>query len=698
VAERRLHATGVVVLMAAVSLAVRLHNVAVFPGTRAPDGFGHFTYIWHLASTGTIPLATAGWSFFHPPLYYAWMASVWNALAALDASTRLKVGTAVIAAAGLVHAVVALALVRRRYPGRTVLHVATAAFLLFLPVQLYSAGYLGNEALNAILCSLAVLATLRLLEHGSIARAVTLGLLLGLAMLTKFTALAMVGGSLASIGLHALFGRKIGRNMTLAATAVVVSLATCGWFYLRNYEVYGTPFRMSRDTLAVSRVENVQSQGERGLAEFLLFDPMIVVRPQWPRGLPLTGDFPLVFARSPLRESVWTGMFANTFFDAVGDQVLPSVTRDEGARRAGQILLALALFPTVLVLAGTIAILSRLFRSGWNDCDGTVMVCFAASMALFVYGARAVPMHAAIKATYLMSSSAMFAYCFAAGLDLLDRRLPSLRTLALGACAALAVTSIAVFTLGTFVCRDYLAAVARDPASQNIEGVVAYAGGDRGRARHLFEQSAATDWHLAQENLAALALDDGQVLESVYRMRLAAALQPAQSFGLPADRAAFDRRTQAEYRNSIGAAYYELGWLDLAEQSLRKSLELDSSIPETSFDLGIVDLTRSLDVADAETRREREQDAARSFARALELDPGFRAAARLASSTATVDGSCRDVPPGEGGSAWTPRRSYPVETTTGDVHASALQRRRHILQLRNDLRSELAGRGCLPEG
>ena len=691
-------ATTALLLMAAISLVVRIHNVVLYPGLRAPDGFGHFTYIWHLASTGTIPLATSGWSFFHPPLYYAWMAWVWNTLDSLDPSIRLRIGTGVIAAAGLTHVAVAFALVRRRYPGRTLLHVAAAGFLLFLPIQLYTAGYLGNEALNAILCSLALLATLRLFERPSARRALVLGLLLGLAMLTKFTALAMVGGVFASIGLRMLLRRSIRRDLPLATLAGAVALVVCGWFYLRNVEVYGTPFRMSRDTLAVSRIENIQAQGKRDLPEFLLFDPMIIVRPQWPRGLPST-EVPSHFERSALRESVWTGMFAHTFFDGAGGQVLPLVTVDNQARRAGQILLLLGLIPTALVLAGIVATMARLYRSGWNDIDGTVLVCFVASVALFVYGARAVPMHAAIKGTYLMAASAMFAYWFAAGLDVLDRRLPRfLRNLALGDCLALAVASVIVFTQGAFVCRDYRERTLKSDLLLNIQGIVAYAGGDREQARHYFERSAVTELHLAQENLAAMALEEGQVLESVYRMRLAALLQPERSFGTPEDRAAFDRNTQAEYRNSIGAAYYELGWIDQAERSLREALVMAPSIPETSYDLGILELTRSLDAPDADTRRQFERDAARSFARAHELDPGFPEAARLASGAASGDGSCRRFPPMKAAQCWTPLRNYPVETATGDLHASALRRRRHITRLRDDLHEALERRDCLPEG
>ncbi|MFN2426923.1 MAG: hypothetical protein ABR587_10815 [Candidatus Binatia bacterium] len=686
--------------MAAISLAVRLHNVAEFPGLRAPDGMGHFTYIWHLASTGTIPLATQGWSFFHPPLYYAWMAWVWNTFDVLDASVRLKLGTAVIATASLSHAAVAWTLVSRRFPANPVLALSAAGFLLFLPLQLFTASYIGNEGLYAVLASLVVLATIRFLDASTTIRALTLGLLLGAAMLTKFTALAFVAGAFTSIALALLAGRRgsrAARVLPLAALAGAVALACCGWFYLRNIEVYGNPFQMSRDTLDVRRIENIQSIGRRNPAEFLLFDPVVVVRPQWPRGIPITMEAPYEQIHDAVRESVWTGLFTNTFFDGPGGQVLPLVTVDEQARRSGQILLALGLLPTALVLVGFLAALGRLARSGWDDTDGPAVVFFVASMSLFAYGVTSVPMHAAVKATYLLSTSCLFAYWLASGLHLLSHRLPPLYSASLVNCAALAVASVVVFTQGALVSRDFVAKTWRGNSWQNLSGFVAYAGGDFAAARHHFERAASGGFHLAQENLAAMARDDGQDLEDLYRMRLASLLQRDAGIGRPADRELHDRRTQAEYRNSIGAAYYQLGWIDEAESSLRESLALEPSIPETSYNLGIVALTRMLDTNDELERKKLDHDARHSFARAVQLDPGFAAAQTLASRGDRDAGRCTSSPSLPARRCWTSARAYPVETASGDLHASAVQRRRHITRLRSDLHAALAELDCVPE-
>jgi tetratricopeptide (TPR) repeat protein len=411
--------------------------------------------------------------------------------------------------------------------------------------------------------------------------------------------------------------------------------------------------------------------------------------------MPLVSDEPREFEHSALRESVWTGMFANTFFDAQGNQVLPPVTHDNGARRAGQILLLLGLVPTALVLAGLGSTILALLRRDADECDVVMLACFATSIALFVVGAKSVPMHAAIKATYLLHASVMFAYWFAAGLALFDGRLRGLVPLVLAECGLLAVVSVAVFSQGVFFWRDYIANNERVPVWNNLEGVAAYAAGNRGEARRRFEYAASANLYLAEENLAVLALEDGETLESLYRMRLAARLQPTQSIGWRQDRVRFDRETQAEYGNSIGAAYYELGRVDDAAAELERAMDLDETIPETSFDLGIVELERALSAGDGAARRRLELSAARRFKAAYALDPGFTEAGALAAEFDGEEGTCRDFTQRPRPRSWTPRRAYPLETMTGNMHASGLQRRRHITRLSPRLQAELQNRGCL---
>src|SRR5438309_3575573 len=205
---KRSHCALAFALMVVVGAAVRLNNVVTFPALRGFDGYGHFTYIWFMADQWRVPLPTSGWSFFHPPLYYALMAGIWTALAPMDAVLRLTIGTGFIALLGLVHAFAIYAIARPYFPGQHVVHLLAAGLMLFVPVHLYAAEFLGNEALNSVLCTLSLVALLWVLQRPNVARAALLGACLGAAMLTKFTALAIVAGAFATLALQTVFRRR----------------------------------------------------------------------------------------------------------------------------------------------------------------------------------------------------------------------------------------------------------------------------------------------------------------------------------------------------------------------------------------------------------------------------------------------------------------------------------------------------------
>jgi len=271
-------------VLLALGAAARLHNAWTSPVMAGFDSFGHFTYIWYLAETGRVPLATHGWSFFHPPLYYALMASLWEALSAFDPALRLKAGKVLVAALGCLPALVAWQATRRRFPGNVRARLLAAALPLLVPVQIYTAGFLGNEGLQAVLSALSLGALLAVLRSPDNLRAMVLGVGLGLVMLTKFTGIVVVAGALGTIVLKGLVQRRHAEFARVAAVAAAAMFAVCGWFYARNALAYGSPFPLSRGTFLVAYVEDNQPRAARGWTDYLTFDPLLFRRPVWPRG------------------------------------------------------------------------------------------------------------------------------------------------------------------------------------------------------------------------------------------------------------------------------------------------------------------------------------------------------------------------------------------------------------------------------
>jgi tetratricopeptide (TPR) repeat protein len=691
----------VAVLMLAVGAAVRINNVAVFPPLQAYDGFSHFSYIWFMAEHWRVPLALTGWEFFQPPLYYAFMASLWDGLAPMDPMLRLRIGTLVIAMLGLSLAAVSWLIVRREFPKDRLVQLLAPGLMLFVPVHLYTAGFLGNENLTAVVSAWALLALLATLRRPTMPRAVILGLMLGLAMLTKFTGLVAVTGAFGTLGLRALVRRDWRRDGRVAVVAGVVMLATCGWFYARNVEHYGTPFKMSREMFLLQRYEHIQTRGQRGILEYILFDPMILRRPEWPRGVGLVGEGAPGY--SAMRESVITGLYANTWFEGYGGWVLPKVTQDEGTRRSGQLLLTLGLVPSLLMLIGIGCAVARLRREGWNDTLVAMLVTFGAMLVVVVQGTRAVPVHAAVKATYLMPASVVFSFWLALGAEWLGARRRRWLHVATAFSALLAVASCVVFLQGRLIGSWWLEQSQEGSLWRNVSGVVYYAGGDTARAHELFELAAEDNHHLGWENLSVLALEADRPLEALHYLRKAASLQPSQSLGTFADQVLFNQLTSAEYLNTMAVIYHRLGWDSAAIAAAKGAVAADPTLPEAAYDLALLKITSALSRPGARDARWRSANVAQSrrlLFSALVIDPGFLEARALSGFIAAVEGDCAGaIPMLELALHPEPAtyRSYPVDTGVGDLLASAVRRRRYISDFPESMRPDLQLARCRNE-
>ncbi len=680
-------------VMTVAAAAVRLNNALSFPVLGGYDAFAHFTYIWFVATTGRIPLADQGWEFFQPPLYYELMALVWRLAGAFDAEVRLRIGTVLIALAGLIPAATAFAIVRQRFPSDRLVQLLAAGAMLFLPMQLYSAGFVGNENLTAILGNLALLALVWTLREETTAHAAMLGVVLGLAMLTKFTGVVVVAGAISTLALRGIVRRDFAGAAGTVAIVVVAMLAVCGGYYVRNVREFGTPFQLSRTHLFLKRVEDSQLQGRRELLEYLLFDPGIIYRPQWPRGLSLNSPRPPDSDYSAMRESIPTGIYANTWFDGFGGFVLTPVTHSEASRRAGQLLLLLAVVPTSIMLLGIAVSVQGLWRRGWDDTAVAMLTTLAAMAAVVVHGTRSVPTQAAVKATYLLLVGSAFAYMFAAGFVFVGARSRRLQHAAAWTCAGLALASAIVFAHGRFLPDDWFVQGFENATVQNMYGVLHYAGGDRTIAQEKFEAAAARGLHLGYENLAALAFESGKLDAAEYFLRAAALRQPGQSRGTPAQREEAITSTQAEYSNALAVFDVAGGDLDGAREELERSRRYDRSIPESAFNLGVVHLLEALRAPAGEARTDSLRRADEELAASAALDPGFADPVAMRGVVLALQGDCRAAVallararPVTGSSAERPpQRSCPVETGPGDLNAAGLLRRRKIETLPAEL-------------
>jgi hypothetical protein len=260
-----------------------LYKFLRVPITVGFDARHHLYYIEFLREHGAVPMATDGWSVYHPPLFYLavggmeWIGSLFGSIGSVDGAT---VGVKLIPfLAGFGNVWVAAALCRRL--GLT--SSAVVYGLLFgavLPMNIYSAAYFSNETFHTLLAGVVMLVTVDLLlaRDTRIRPVAWLAALLGLCLVTKFTAIlvtAVVGFFLFAkwLGVDKIaLPRAVGRLLLIGAVAI----AFAGWFYVRNWMVYGDPLMANWGNMPGPTLAWWQQPGFHTLSYFTTFGESLV--------------------------------------------------------------------------------------------------------------------------------------------------------------------------------------------------------------------------------------------------------------------------------------------------------------------------------------------------------------------------------------------------------------------------------------
>lgn len=130
------------------------------------------------------------------------------------------------------------------FPGRKGLAVGAAAVGAFVPQFLFIGASVNNDNLITLLAAAVLLVIVRVARGGSDTRSlVVLGALMGLAALTKISGLGLL--PLAAIVLAMEAFRK--RSLVVRDWLIVFGLAAAiaGWWYARNYSLYGDPLGLN---------------------------------------------------------------------------------------------------------------------------------------------------------------------------------------------------------------------------------------------------------------------------------------------------------------------------------------------------------------------------------------------------------------------------------------------------------------------
>ena len=378
-----------------VLVAVRGWNVLRGPLLQGYDDFALIGYVLFLDRYAALPWADQGWSYFHPPLHYL---LGWG-LAQFDDAVVLVRGLAFVSsAASLGVAALAAWVTRLASPGRPGLALLAYVSVGLLPVYLYSSNTAGNELTAAFLATLgfALFIANECRVRPTRARAAGAGLAIGLALLTKVSALLVLG----AIGLALLWRAIIERtghersSVTARGIAVAgVALLISSPFFARNLVEYGSLSRLGTNFPETARIERSQPPGSRSWVDFI-YVPVGLFENARPD-------------QEPLVHSVWGSAYVQTWAD-----VRPgwNVVWQQGPIQQGRrTLLLLGLAPTLLVLAGSVLAVGDVRRGRRRAVYIPLLSMAALSLAAYVWFALTVPRFSALKATYLLGLTLPYA-------------------------------------------------------------------------------------------------------------------------------------------------------------------------------------------------------------------------------------------------------------------------------------------------
>jgi len=418
----------------ALSALVRVHGAWIAPPLSGFDGPFHAANIGVILFEGRLPLPNEGWATFHPPFYYAVSAALWALLPdALSSHAVLFALRLLNVAASMALGLAVWLAAREVVPERPVAALCATALVLFLPMEMGASFQIGNEMFGATLSAVATALLLRCLHDDAITgRLLLLGVVLGLAVLTKFNTASVALG--AAISLSAVDLRR--RGLSAAALSRVtlvtaVALAIAGWYFVWNLQLYGTPVQMQNDVLT-SHMSRSGYGPTRGLSAYLSLRPDI---------LALRLDTLLTAGQGATSQPVWPVTFATTWFDSFSSVLFAP---GPAMRPLGWILFACGALFTGLVAFGAATLLHEPPGSPARVSAAALLGLIGLALAAYVGFTWKVATFSALKGSYL--SPALLPFCLLAGIgcDALVRAAPRIAGRAVALLVAVFVTTSAI--------------------------------------------------------------------------------------------------------------------------------------------------------------------------------------------------------------------------------------------------------------
>lgn len=232
------------ILLTAMTI-LAINNIGKIPLNVGMDIHGHIDYINHIIAYAHLPSASSGWQTFQAPLFYI-IAALWSKILLIfmppdDAMVYLR---AIPLLCGIAQVEICYRTMKMLYPENPSVQIIGTCVGGLLPMNIYMSQVVGNEPLAAMFMSIAIYFVLKILRHQTVAPVrvfIGAGFFLGLAILTKVTAVLLVAPILTLIILTAWIKNtylmaQVNRQIFCRALGMLVAaFIVCIWYFIRNW-------------------------------------------------------------------------------------------------------------------------------------------------------------------------------------------------------------------------------------------------------------------------------------------------------------------------------------------------------------------------------------------------------------------------------------------------------------------------------
>lgn len=364
---------------------------------RGYDDKAHYEYVVYLVSNWSFPPAEGGFEYSQPPLFYMFGSLAFYLSSFFSQIEPMRAVQFVSMLLGVANIFLVYLIAKEIFPDNYRIQLFTVTLASVLPVHILLSGMINNDTAVAFFVSLVFYFLVVYEKNPNLRNLVFLGVAGGLALLSKYWGVLVLPILVLYFLWRALEKRNLKHEAFNVSILVFVSMLTGGWWYIRNYLLYGNPF--------ILKVP-------------FFFD---VIPPPHPAAYYL--NFALDVFRYPFTSSTvnsfWTQTYATLWFDSPETlDYLPM----EFNTAIGSLSLVAGILPTLCIIAGIFYLaLDHNFRRKYRVM-GIMFLFLTANLLAYAYYTYKYPFTSATNARFLLPALVPIALSGGIILDKLSRQ------------------------------------------------------------------------------------------------------------------------------------------------------------------------------------------------------------------------------------------------------------------------------------